>query len=128
MGRNHFTEASFDVLEAVQIIANEKGCTPAQVALAWCKDRPGVTSPIIGPRTMEQLEDNLGAIGVSLNENDHERLDAVAPPDGPQSRTTTRTSARTSSAGELEGGTFRVLARPVRRIPGVMREGPSIDP
>ena len=80
MGRNHFTEASFDVLEAVQAIANEKGCTPAQVAIAWCKDRPGVTSPIIGPRTMEQLEDNLGVIGVSLDENDHEHLDAVAPP------------------------------------------------
>jgi aryl-alcohol dehydrogenase-like predicted oxidoreductase len=80
MGRNHFTEASFDVLEAVQAIAIEKGRTPAQVALAWCKDSPGVTSPIIGPRTMEQLEDNLGAIGVSLDGNDHERLDAVAPP------------------------------------------------
>jgi aryl-alcohol dehydrogenase-like predicted oxidoreductase len=80
MGRNHFTEASFDVLETVQAIANEKGCTPAQVALAWCKDRPGVTSSIIGPRTMEQLEDNLDAIGVLLDEHNHERLDAVAPP------------------------------------------------
>src|SRR5215204_3271922 len=56
------------------------GCNHAQLALAWCKDRPGVTSPIIGPRTMEQLEDNLDAIGVPLDENDHERLDAVAPP------------------------------------------------
>ena len=64
MGRNHFTDESFDVLEAVQAIANEKGCTPGQVALAWCKDKPGVTSPIIGPRTMEQLEDNLGAVDV----------------------------------------------------------------
>ena len=80
MGRNHFTDESFDVLEAVQTIANEKNCTPGQVALAWCKDMPGVTSPIIGPRTMEQLEDNLGAVEVSLDENDHERLDAVAPP------------------------------------------------
>ena len=80
MGRNHFTDESFDVLEAVQAIANEKDCTPGQVALAWCKDKPGITSPIIGPRTMEQLEDNLGAVEVSLDENDHERLDAVAPP------------------------------------------------
>jgi len=80
MGRNHFTEGSFDVLEAIQAIAGEKGCTPGQVALAWCKDKPGVTSPIIGPRTMEQLEDNLGAVDVSLDENDHERLDAVALP------------------------------------------------
>ena len=80
MGRNHFTDEAFDVLEAVQAIAGEKGCTPGQVALAWCKDQPGVTSPIIGPRTMEQLEDNLGAVEVSLDENDRERLDAVAPP------------------------------------------------
>ena len=64
----------------MQTIANEKGCTPGQVAIAWCKDKPGVTSPIIGPRTMEQLEDNLGAVEVSLDENDNERLDAVAPP------------------------------------------------
>jgi aryl-alcohol dehydrogenase-like predicted oxidoreductase len=80
MGRNHFTDEAFDVLEAVQAIAGEKGCTPGQVALAWCKDQPGVTSPIIGPRTMGQLEDNLGAVEVSLDENDRERLDVVAPP------------------------------------------------
>src|ERR671938_1325065 len=80
MGRNHFTHEAFDVLEAVQAIAGEKGCSPGQIALAWCKDKPGVTSPIIGPRTMEQLEDNLGALEVSLDEKDHERLDAAAPP------------------------------------------------
>jgi len=80
LGRNHFTDAAFDVLEAVQDIAKEKECNSGQLALAWCKDKPGVTSPIIGPRTMEQLEDNLGALEVSLKEEDHERLDAVAPP------------------------------------------------
>ena len=80
MGRNHFTEESFDVLEAVQAIASEKNCTPAQIALAWCKDQPSVTSAIIGPRTIEQLEDNLGATEFSLTEGDRERLDAVAPP------------------------------------------------
>ena len=80
LGRNHFTDESFTVLEAVQAIAEEKGCNPGQVAIAWCKDKPGVTSPIIGPRTMEQLEDNLGAVEVSLDEKDHERLDAAAPP------------------------------------------------
>ena len=80
LGRNHFTAAAFDVLEAVQAIAGEKGCTPGQIALAWCKDKPGVTSPIIGPRTMEQLEDNLGASGITLGEDDHARLDAAAPP------------------------------------------------
>ena len=80
LGRNHFTDAAFEVLETVQAIAQEKGCAPGQIALAWCKDKPGVTSPIIGPRTMEQLEDNLGAAEITLGEHDHARLDAAAPP------------------------------------------------
>ena len=79
-GRNHFTDEAFDILETVEQLAKEKDCTPGQLALAWCKDRPAVTSPIIGPRTMEQLEDNLGAAEISLSEKDHERLDEVAPP------------------------------------------------
>ena len=80
MGRNHFTEEAFDVVEAVEAIAAEKGCTLGQVALAWCKDQPGITSPIIGPRTIEQLKDNLGAVSVEITEEDRERLDEVAPP------------------------------------------------
>ena len=80
LGRNHFTDEAFDVLETVEELAKEKDCTPGQLALAWCKDRPAVTSPIIGPRTMEQLEDNLAATEVSFSEQDHERLDRVALP------------------------------------------------
>ena len=60
-GRKHFTDAAFDVLDVVEPIAQEKDCTPSQLALAWCAHQPGITSPIIGPRTMEQLEDNLRA-------------------------------------------------------------------
>jgi aryl-alcohol dehydrogenase-like predicted oxidoreductase len=52
----------------------------AQLALAWVLHRPGVTSPIIGPRTMAQLEDNLGAVDVTFTEEDYERLDEVATP------------------------------------------------
>jgi aryl-alcohol dehydrogenase-like predicted oxidoreductase len=79
-GRNTLTEEAFDVLDVVKAIAEEKGCTAGQVALGWCKDKPGDTSPIVGPRTMDQLEDNLGALGVVLTEEDHRRLDEVAPP------------------------------------------------
>ena len=79
-GRNTLTEEAFSVLDVVQEIASEKGCTPSQVALAWCKDQPGVTSPIIGPRTMEQLEDNLGAVSVRVTDADRERLDAATLP------------------------------------------------
>jgi aryl-alcohol dehydrogenase-like predicted oxidoreductase len=48
--------------------------------LAWCMGQPGITSLIVGPRTIAQLEDNLGAIEVALEEVDRERIDAVSPP------------------------------------------------
>jgi aryl-alcohol dehydrogenase-like predicted oxidoreductase len=76
----HFTDAAFKVLEVVQALAHERGATPGQVALAWVAQQPGVTSPIIGPRTLAQLEDCLGAVDVRLTAEDRERLDAVASP------------------------------------------------
>ena len=79
-GRDNLAEAGYDVAEVVTELAQQKGCTPAQVALAWCMHQPGVTSPIVGPRTMEQLEDNLGAIPVEITDEDRKRLDVVAPP------------------------------------------------
>jgi aryl-alcohol dehydrogenase-like predicted oxidoreductase len=75
----HFTDAAFDVLDTVQALALEKGCTVSQLALAWVTQQPGVTSPIVGPRTLEQFEDNLAALRVSITEEDRTRLDAVAP-------------------------------------------------
>jgi len=77
-----FSSAAFDVLDVVRDLAAEKECTPSQVALAWVLRQPGVTSPIIGPRTVEQLEDNVGACSVTLTPEDHARLDRVAPPRG----------------------------------------------
>ncbi|HCG01907.1 MAG TPA: aldo/keto reductase, partial [Chloroflexi bacterium] len=51
-------------------------------ALAWLLGQAGVTSPIIGPRTVRQLEDNLGALEVQLDDEDRRRLNEVAPPGG----------------------------------------------
>lgn len=76
----HFIDRAFDLLELVETIAGEKNCTVSQFALAWCAQQPGITSPIIGPRTMEQLEDNLGAIEVKVTDEDRVRIDALAPP------------------------------------------------
>ena len=64
----------------VQALAHEQGDTPGQVALAWVTQQPGVTSPIIGPRTVAQFEDCLGAVDVRLTAEDRARLDAVASP------------------------------------------------
>ena len=77
-----FSDAAFNVLDVVLAIAAEKGCTPSQFALAWCAQQPGITSPIVGIRTMEQLEDNLGAINVQVTDEDRARIDEVAPPGG----------------------------------------------
>jgi len=63
------------VLEEVEKIAQARDKSPSQVALAWLLARPVVTSPIIGPRTLDQLEDNLGAMGVALQPEEIEVLD-----------------------------------------------------
>lgn len=73
-------DRSYDIVEEMVKIADEKACTVSQLALAWLMNQPGVTSPIIGPRTMEQFVDNLGAIDVEITDDDRARLDAVAPP------------------------------------------------
>ena len=80
--RDLFSDAAFNVLDVVLAIAAEKGCTPSQFALAWCAQQPGITSPIVGIRTMEQLEDNLGAIDVQVTDEERARIDEVAPPGG----------------------------------------------
>jgi aryl-alcohol dehydrogenase-like predicted oxidoreductase len=78
--RARMVEAVFDIVEGLQPIAAGKGCTISQLALAWCVQQPGVTSPIIGPRTMEQLEDNLGALKVSFTPEDQATIDQLSPP------------------------------------------------
>lgn len=61
-------EHTWTVIEAVLAVAEAIGKTPAQVALNWLLQRPAVTAPIIGTRNLKQLEDNLGASGWHLNE------------------------------------------------------------
>jgi aryl-alcohol dehydrogenase-like predicted oxidoreductase len=78
--QRRWTEGVFDVVEGLIPLVEAKGCTMAQFALAWCIQQPGVTSPIIGPRTMEQLEDNLGALEVTITEEDRATVDELAPP------------------------------------------------
>ncbi len=72
------TERTWRVIDELLAVAEEVGKTPAQVALNWLLQRPGVTAPIIGARNMEQLEDNLGASGWALSEEHMERLNEVS--------------------------------------------------
>ncbi len=61
-------------------VAGEIGATPAQVALAWVQGRPGVGSTIIGARTLEQLEENITALDVTLTDAQRAELDEVSSP------------------------------------------------
>ena len=76
------TERTWDIVEAVQRIADARGTSMAAVALAWVTDRPGVTSTILGARTIEQLEDNLSSTDVELSADEvaalHEASDLHA--------------------------------------------------
>src|SRR5689334_15170805 len=60
-------DRTWAVIDAVREIAEGRGVSMAQVALAWVADRPTVTSVILGARTVEQLDDNLGAAGLHLS-------------------------------------------------------------
>ncbi|WP_257461592.1 aldo/keto reductase [Archangium lipolyticum] len=77
---SNLNERAYSVIDVLQRVAKEVGATPAHVALAWVQNRPGVTSTIIGARTMEQLEANLGALDVKLSPAHVAALDEVSQP------------------------------------------------
>jgi len=85
-GRDNFDRAvtpqAYDVIETLVEIAAEKECAPSQLALAWNTGQAGITAAIMGPRTKDQLVDNLGAVEIEVTAEDRARLDAVAPPWG----------------------------------------------
>jgi aryl-alcohol dehydrogenase (NADP+) len=74
------TEQTWNVIDEVQKIAENHGVSMAEVALAWVTARPAVTSTILGARTLEQLEANLGAADLTLTEAETAALDAVSHP------------------------------------------------
>lgn len=74
------SERNLAVADAVNAVAAECGATPTQVAIAWVRgrQREAVVIPILGARTREQIEDNLGALGVELTEDELARLDEAS--------------------------------------------------
>jgi aryl-alcohol dehydrogenase-like predicted oxidoreductase len=67
-------DRAWNIVDAVGKVAAEVGKTPAQVALNWVVNRPGITAPIIGARNLTQLDDNLGAIGWNLEKAQRDTL------------------------------------------------------
>jgi aryl-alcohol dehydrogenase-like predicted oxidoreductase len=74
------TEQTWNVIDEVQKIAENHSVSMAEVALAWVTARPAVTATILGARTLEQLEANLGAADLTLTEAETAALDAVSHP------------------------------------------------
>jgi aryl-alcohol dehydrogenase-like predicted oxidoreductase len=72
------TERTWNIIDAVQKIAEDRGVSMAEVALAWVTDRPAVTSTILGARTTEQLEINLRAADLHLTAAETAALDQAS--------------------------------------------------
>ena len=66
--------------DALKPLADEKGVTLAEFSLAWVLRQPGITSPIIGPASMEHFQSSLKALDVTFNEEDYKRINKIAPP------------------------------------------------
>lgn len=77
------TDRTWEVVDAIETTAAEVGRTAAQVSLRWILDQPGVTAPIIGARTPEQLTDNLAATGWTLEPSQLQRLTEASRVDLP---------------------------------------------
>ena len=76
-------EHTWTVIDALHAVAEATGKHPAQVALRWLLQKRGVTAPIIGARTMDHLNSNLGAVGWSLDDAHMQQLDEASAPDLP---------------------------------------------
>jgi aryl-alcohol dehydrogenase-like predicted oxidoreductase len=77
--QRHFKDRNWALLDEMEALGKEKGSfTISQIALAWLLSNPVVTSPIIGSRSIEQLNDNLGAVGLRLSPEEKARLDAAS--------------------------------------------------
>jgi aryl-alcohol dehydrogenase-like predicted oxidoreductase len=77
------TPRNWAIVEEVGAVAAEIGSTASRVALAWLLSRPVVSSVVVGARTVEQLEDDLAAAELALDETHLERLDRVSAPEAP---------------------------------------------
>lgn len=79
----HLTEETFKVVDILVDAAKQLDSTPARVALNWVQNRPGVTSTIIGARRIEQLDDNLACLELTLPDEILSALDAATVPTMP---------------------------------------------
>jgi len=75
-----YSDADFDVVDALVDVAADLGRPPAQVALAWLRDRPGVTAPVVGVTKSAHLEDALASLELDVGPDERKRLEAPYVP------------------------------------------------
>ncbi len=97
---NHLTDKNLEIVRVLKEVADELGTTCARVALHWVQSRSGVASTIVGARTVEQLEDNLGGLALSLSDDQLSLLDTVSATELPFPQ-----SFAQNLANPVQGGT-----------------------
>ena len=80
MVKSRVTQRGIDIGREVSRLAQERGLTASQLTLLWTKDQPGITAPIMGPRTLAHLEDALVILDKKLNDEDRPLFDALVHP------------------------------------------------
>jgi len=75
LSARYFKPEDFDVAERLEEVAKEKKVRPSQLALAWLLSKPGITSPVVGPTSVAQLEELVSALDVKLTKDDAKRLE-----------------------------------------------------
>src|SRR4029453_4993321 len=76
----YYRDSDFRIVDRVVALAEQKGVKPAQIALAWLLQQPGVTAPIIGATRIEQLKQAIAALEIPLTGEDCEALEALYEP------------------------------------------------
>ncbi len=81
-GHRRYTEESMEVVGALTPLAEAKGVTLAEFSLAWLMQRPGITAPIAGPRTVEHIRSAVKACEIELTAEELAKVDEIIPPGG----------------------------------------------
>ncbi|MFN2448264.1 MAG: aldo/keto reductase, partial [Candidatus Baltobacteraceae bacterium] len=80
MMEDYFTQDVLDAVARIKPLAEEAGCTPAQLALAWCLRQPAVTSVIVGATKAAHVDDNAAAGDMEVDRHIFERMNAILEP------------------------------------------------
>ena len=78
--QKRFTLSAIEAIDKLKPLAKAKQCTLSQFSLSWCLNRRGIVSPIIGPRSLEQFEDNLKSVDVEMKQEDFDAVDGIVEP------------------------------------------------